>query len=132
MLQSQCVCFLLISGQKVLLEHRPLSDRAGFAEFNVPGGHVEPGESLEETLRREVEEELNVIPLSYHYIASLPFQHIESQLLHYFCVTQWSGEIQAQERALVSWHTFSEELAVSPNDRSIISEVLSLELFDAR
>jgi len=44
-------------------------------ENNLPGGHVEQGESLEEAMHREVQEELNMkiiswIPLGYQKLSS--------------------------------------------------------------
>jgi len=54
------VCLVLVNGQgDVLTVRRPQGKRmAGCWEF--PGGKVEPGESREEALRREIREELHL------------------------------------------------------------------------
>jgi molecular chaperone GrpE len=42
---------------KVLILTRAASDKRGPGKFDLPGGHVDPGETPEETIRREVMEE---------------------------------------------------------------------------
>jgi len=40
--------------------------------WDLPGGGVEAGETLEEGLKRELQEEINVIPKNYSYLGKLP------------------------------------------------------------
>lgn len=42
---------------KVLILTRAASDKRGPGKFDLPGGHIDPGETPEETIRREVMEE---------------------------------------------------------------------------
>jgi 8-oxo-dGTP pyrophosphatase MutT (NUDIX family) len=57
--------------------------------WDVIGGHVEPGETFEDTLLREVEEEIGIRPLEYdeHSRHLLP----QGNVLVLFHVTQWAG-----------------------------------------
>ena len=116
----ECVCFVLLSDNKVLLERREITDRIGDVALNIPGGHMEAGETQRDTLLREVEEELGVIPISCYFLCDQPFVAQEAQLLHYYVVTEWAGEVLAQEAAQVEWHSIESQLALSAADRAAL------------
>lgn len=121
----ECVCFLVVSDGRVLLERRAATDRLGYAELNIPGGHMELGELQVDTLLREVEEELGIIPLSYEHLCKQHFVANEVQLLHYYAVTEWAGEVIAQEKAKIEWHPLANELPLSAADRVAINTAQS-------
>ena len=57
----RCVAAILRSGRRVLLCHRSPA-RDWFPNcWDLPGGHIEPGESESEALARELQEELGVV-----------------------------------------------------------------------
>lgn len=67
------VCFVIIRDGRVLLEQCPRKREVlGVGEWFIPGGKVEPGESVERALSREIREELGVI-----IAACLPLPIIE-------------------------------------------------------
>jgi ADP-ribose pyrophosphatase YjhB (NUDIX family) len=74
------VCLVLQVGDAVLFSERARAPRAGYLDF--PGGFVDPGETLEEAVVRETQEELGVhLALdSLHYLFSVhnryPFEGI--------------------------------------------------------
>jgi len=120
---DECVCFVLVIDDQVLFEHRWADDKTGTAAINIPGGHIKPEESQTQALIREVEEELSVIPLSYGFLCSLPFSASpESQLLHYYLVDKWAGEVMALEAQDVEWVTPSPNLSISESDRKALIE----------
>jgi mutator protein MutT len=56
----ECVAAALVRGGRVLLCHRR-ADRAWFPDvWDLPGGHVDPGEPPLDALRRELREELGI------------------------------------------------------------------------
>lgn len=65
----EVVAALLVNGEEVLIAQRKSSDSgAGFWEF--PGGKVEQGESLEQALKREIQEELEMPIQVLHMLGS--------------------------------------------------------------
>ena len=59
-LAAECVSGVLISDGAVLVEKRRADDDADPGLVLLPGGHVEPGESLNRALKREMLEELGI------------------------------------------------------------------------
>jgi len=91
----------------VLVERRRADDEADPGLTLLPGGHVEPEESLDRALKREMREELGIrvektTPLLVRlYTAS----NGERQRIHYFRVMAWKGRIQSGEAETVYWET---------------------------
>lgn len=100
------VAVALINEQnEILLAQRPEGkSMAGLWEF--PGGKVEPGESPEAALIREIHEELS-IKISLNLLKPLTFVSFDYESFHllmplYMC-TQWMGEVVPREGQQVSW-----------------------------
>lgn len=121
-----CVSFLLIKDNAVLLEKRSMSKDSDPGLITIPGGHIEAGESQEQALFRELEEELTVKPLSTTYLCSLYHPTTELQLIHYYVVTRWQGEIKAIEADEVFWRSIKGcELDIAA-DQIAVKEYLRL------
>ena len=98
-------CALVDSDGRVLLAQRPEGKpMAGLWEF--PGGKVETGERPEETLIRELEEELGIIvkeaclaPLTF---ASHTYPDFHLLMPLYVC-RRWDGTVIAKEGQGVAW-----------------------------
>lgn len=102
-----CASFLLIKDSQVLLEKRSEHKACDPNLVAIPGGHLEAGESPEQALLREVKEELGVQAQHYVHICSLYHPSTELQLIHYYAVLSWSGEIAAFEADVVYWRAFA-------------------------
>jgi 8-oxo-dGTP diphosphatase len=103
---------LLGESGRVLLQQRR-SGRAHGGLWEFPGGKVEPGESLESALLREIAEELAIVlepaaltPLSFAAAADNP--HV---VLLYTCRT-WAGEPQCLDAAELGWFSAAEFAAL--------------------
>jgi len=81
---------LLVRDGRALLAHRH-PDRRWYPDcWDLVGGHVEPGESPEQALRRECLEEIGVV-VSTHQ--PLPLSISSPSLdAHAFLVTEWTGQ----------------------------------------
>ncbi|MEZ8794453.1 NUDIX hydrolase [Vibrio splendidus] len=101
----ECVSFILLNESQVLLEKRSESKETDPGLITIPGGHIEHGENQVQALFRELDEELDVVPIHYKYLCSLYHPTTEIQLIHYFVVTQWKGDITAQEADDVAWYS---------------------------
>ena len=73
--------------------------------WDLIGGHVEPGETFEQTLVREVEEETGVTPVQFAKLVSLHGDDIE---LHIYRVDAWTGgspALRGDEHVELRWFT---------------------------
>lgn len=99
----ECVCFIVIKEGQVLLEKRSMDKASDPGMLNIPGGHMEMGETQQQTLIRELDEELSIRSQQHYYLCSLYHSTSELQLIHYYVVTAWQGQIQALEADEVFW-----------------------------
>jgi 8-oxo-dGTP diphosphatase len=105
----ECVAALIVQQQTILLGQRS-AERAFYpGVWDVFGGHVEPHESNEQALQRELDEELGITPTHWEYLATLPEpdpdRHGPGQY-HFYLVTAWHGaptNRQPQEHARIQW-----------------------------
>jgi len=102
----QCVGAILVRSGTLLLGLRATHCRSYPDCWDVIGGHVEAGETLEQTLVREVLEEIGVTPVDFARLVSLPFGADGASALHIYRVDRWSGgdpAIRNDEHAELGW-----------------------------
>ena len=98
---------------KFLLAERPAGKvYAGYWEF--PGGKIEPGETADHALRRELHEELGIdVERAYPWITrDYDYPHAAVRL-RFFRVTRWRGELHGRENQRFSWQS-TRNLTVAP------------------
>jgi 8-oxo-dGTP diphosphatase len=88
------VAALILRGNEVLIcQRRP--DQAMALKWEFPGGKMEPGESPEQALIRELEEELGIRAMIGTLVAHVrhTYRNGSSVDLQFFAVHQFEGEI---------------------------------------
>ncbi len=103
---------LFDGGGAFLMTSRPQGKvYAGWWEF--PGGKFEPGEAVEQALRRELHEELGItvgaVQPWQQEIVDYPHARVR---LHFCKVYQWTGTLQMREGQQMAWCTLP--VAVAP------------------
>lgn len=82
---------------------------AGYWEF--PGGKLEPGETIEQALKRELMEELGITILGCTFWQSLGYHYEHAHVHLNFCkITQWLGEPVGLEGQTLSWQSLPTQL----------------------
>lgn len=126
--QFQVAAAIIVNNGKVLITQRQLHDAfGGFWEF--PGGKLEPGESLEQCLIREIFEELAVSiqvhrPL-FHY--SHEFDHLKITL-HFFLCTILNGTPACIEVRDWKWvdHSQFDKFIFAQADRQALAKLIEI------
>lgn len=109
-------------GRYLLSQRRKGTDHAGCWEF--PGGKLEPGETPEQALQRELSEELGIRVLSCRPLIAIPFDYPgRSVLLHTYCVTAYAGDPHGREGQPLGWFETAdlEQLSLPAANRGIVN-----------
>jgi 8-oxo-dGTP diphosphatase len=96
---------VLMQGEEFLLTSRPEGKvYAGYWEF--PGGKLESGESVEQALRRELQEELGITIGQAQVWKTQMVDYPHALVRLHFCkVWDWQGELQMREGQSHAWQT---------------------------
>ena len=123
---ADCVDGILVEERKVLVERRRDDDDADPGLIEIRGGHVDPDETLEDALRREMKEELGIDVKKAKLVQKSLYtaSNGERQRIHYFHVEKWNGRIKSTEAERVYWESKISNLGVIP-DRRAVRKILS-------
>lgn len=99
------LCFL-IKGNKILLAEKKRGFAAG--KLNGVGGKIENGETPDEAMVRETQEEIFVTPTKYEKVAEIEFDEFykgkpENNFMHVYFVYDWIGKIKESEEMKPFW-----------------------------
>ena len=99
--------------------------RTGYAHNALVAGFAEIGETLEETVQREVMEETGVRVKNIRYYKSQPWGMAQDLLSGFFCEADGSGEIHMDSNELkyAEW-VRREDIVLQPNDLSLTNDMM--------
>jgi len=117
---------ILKKGGKILVCQRSRGSRYEL-KWEFPGGKLEPGETIEQCLERELKEELSIVP---HGIDSVEMQqsHYEDGgkfVVAYCTVTDFGGEPRNNVFEQIRWVTSGElaKLDILEGNRDIVRKL---------
>ena len=106
----------------------------GYGEFEgmweFPGGKIEPGESREDALKREIQEELGVDIYIKELLCTTEYDYPTFHLtMHCYLCSVASGEIELREHKSAQWLTAETLDSVEwlPADREIIAMLRAMK-----
>ncbi len=99
----------------------------GYAHNALVAGFTEIGETLEQTVAREVMEETGVRVRNIRYYKSQPWGMAQDLLVGFFCDAEGDGEIQMDSNELkyARWVPRS-EIVLQPNNLSLTNEMMQV------
>jgi mutator protein MutT len=118
---ADCVDGILVERRRFLVEKRRDDDDADPGLIEIPGGHVDPDETLEDALRREMKEELGIDVEKGRLVQKSLYTATngERQRIHYFHVEKWNGRIRSTEAERVYWESEIGNLSIIPDRRAV-------------
>jgi 8-oxo-dGTP diphosphatase len=130
----QCVGALIIQQHTLLLGQRSPTRTFYPSRWDIFGGHIEPGEQPEQTLIRELQEELGITPTQWTYVdtfvESVP-ERDEEIYCHVYLVLAWRGmpvNQQLDEHTTIAWFSLDQALQLElahPAYPQLFSRVLA-------
>lgn len=110
---------LIAAEQRILMQQRKLSGAFG-GLWEFPGGKVEPGESPESALVREIEEELGIVldaaalqPLTFASDPRHPPAARQPHVILLYTCRRWEGEPHCLEGEAIAWVAADALMALS-------------------
>ena len=100
---------LIMPGPFILMQQRKFSGALG-GLWEFPGGKIEPGESAESALLREIDEELGVVldpsalqPLTFASDPRLPPSRRQPHVILLYICRHWVGEPRCLDAEAIVW-----------------------------
>ena len=118
-MHHEVVAALIVQSQRILLGQRS-ADRAFYpGVWDLFGGHVEPGEQHDQTLVRELQEELGMTPTTWRFLETVslpPGEGSDPVTVHLYLVTAWTGtptNRQPEEHSDIGWFSLAPAIQLS-------------------
>ena len=117
---------LIVRGGEVLICQRR-ADQPMALQWEFPGGKIEAGESAEEALARELDEELGIKATVGPLVTRIRhnYRHGGAVDLQFFAVREFEGELENRIFAQLRWARFEELPGYDflPADRGLIRDL---------
>lgn len=122
---------LILRGGEILICQRR-ADQPMALQWEFPGGKIEPGESAEQALARELDEELGIRATVGPLVTRIRhnYRHGGAVDLQFFVVREFAGEIENRIFSQVVWAPLEKlpEYDFLPADRGLIRDLAAGKL----
>jgi 8-oxo-dGTP diphosphatase len=110
-------CAILVENDRILLGLRAPHRRAYANRWDVIGGLVEAGETIEQALARELGEEIGISPTAFRPLAPIRDNSPQARgdsTYHMFAVTAWTGTpaMRNHEHSTLEWFSIDAACAL--------------------
>jgi len=120
----EVVAAIIKKKDAILATQRGYGDFAGGWEF--PGGKVEPGETAEQAIVREIKEELDAVIAVDKYITTVDYDYEKFHLtMHCFLAHVAEGHLELLEHSAAKWLTSEhiDEVDWLPADVEVVNAI---------
>lgn len=117
-LRHRVACGLLVRNGRVLLVHRSSAKTSNPNVWDLPGGHLEPGENSRQALVRELQEELSV-SITPPAGSAIHTRRNSDLVLEVWRVEDWAGDIvnaAPDEHDDIGWFSLTEAITLDLAD----------------
>lgn len=107
-----CTLLFLRRGDEILLAMKKRG--FGVGHWNGAGGKIDPGETVEQAMVRETQEEINVTPTKWEKVAEQDFfmdtdtNEPFHLYVHVYIASKWEGEPSETEEMAPRWYKISD------------------------
>lgn len=111
MTEKNLTLLFLLKDDKILLAMKKRG--FGVGRYNGVGGKIEPGETIEQAMIRECQEEIEVTPINYWKVAEHDFRQDQGEdpwrmYTHVYFCDQWQGEPVETEEMAPQWFDYGD------------------------
>jgi len=102
-MKKATLCYIIKNGKILLIKKKR---GLGAGKYNGPGGKVEDGEDVFDSITREVEEELGIIPLNLELVGKIVFYWDDGehdQTVFVFVSDNFEGKLISTDEAEPEW-----------------------------
>jgi 8-oxo-dGTP diphosphatase len=129
-LRFVAAALIMRNGEVLICQRRP--DQPMALQWEFPGGKIEAGESAEQALARELDEELGIKATVGPLVTRIRhnYRHGGAVDLQFFTVKEYTGELENRIFAQLRWTRLEElpEFEFLPADRGLIRDLASGKL----
>ena len=112
---------IVVRDDKFLVERRRLDETVDPGIVCLPAGHVEPNEGLEDALKREMMEELDIQVNDMKFVCKNFYVASNGERQHAYCylVTDFEGEPVCKAAQEIFWEDNIENLSLEVDKKTV-------------